>query len=124
VRCTLGIGIIDRLGGRGGGEEMPDGVSGRKWSDENDRPASESVLVGESSAAEDAVRWCIRGVGIWLGVFGRERGVTAGTGTCDALDEEWMLEMGGMEAIDEVMDVFTGDHGREDAIELREALRM
>ena len=59
--CTLGMGIIDRLGGRGGKLDWPVGESARCM--------SEVGLV-----SPDRERMCLEGAGMWLGVLGRVRG--------------------------------------------------
>lgn len=72
--CTLGMGIIERLGGRTG---MPvtDWVGDRARDGENARCMYD---VGLTSPAADIERkWLFDGAGMWLGVFGRVRGETA-----------------------------------------------
>ena len=76
--CTLGMGIIERLGGRTGipvtdcvGDNARDGVMERYMSD-----------VGLTSPAADMERkWLFDGAGMWLGVLGRERGDTEELGS-------------------------------------------
>lgn len=144
--CTLGRGIWDRLGGRGGGMRTPLGVRARRLlelpGDEvecvsaGENARCMSVVNSASSASSslpgclaDIERQCSAGPGIPLGVRGLGRGVVPKPGVCardgglvpgaregnrgnDGLDD-------GAVDIDEV----TGDHGLEEALELRDKLR-
>ena len=128
---TLGIGIFERLGGRGGW--IPLGVWARAEKDiEDDMDwVGEKAREKESSQPEsegevDIERQWFEGAGIWLGVFGRERidagvvspGVFAREGG-RYIDERARLDDWAVDAED-----VTGDQGLEDAIELRETLRL
>ena len=117
---TLGMGIIERLGGRGGkalicpemdcvGEIAREGLESAEDTDvDNDRRCA--------------------GAGMWLGVFGRLR---EGETVVLALDRPGVrareggryMENGEFEdcAVD---DDVTGDQGRPEAIEFRETLRL
>jgi hypothetical protein len=82
--CTLGRGIIDRLGGREGGMRMPLGVCegavlGEVSGCGGENARCISVVSSSSSSTSgcraDTERQCMAGAGIWLGVLGRGRGV-------------------------------------------------
>lgn len=79
---TLGMGIIERLGGRAG-RTLPPGVCER-GPGENICCMNESSPSLEVSEGDlDIDRQCdFEGAGMWLGVFGRERGSMAGPGVC------------------------------------------
>jgi hypothetical protein len=80
--------------------------------------------------APDGVRRSIRGDGIWLGVFGRLRGV-AGGGGIYVEREGGRRPIGGAGGKDAKLDAMefvacelvTGDQGREEDAEARETLR-
>ena len=79
--CTLGMGIIERLGGRAG-RTLPPGVCER-GPGEKARCMSESSQSLDVSGDPDIDRQCdFEGAGMWLGVFGRERGSMGRPGVC------------------------------------------
>lgn len=80
----LGIGIIERLGGRECGARASPGVSRPEVEKALDKPA-DSGDIGPSPSEND--RHWIEGAGILLGVFGRARGgvifIVAGVFGCE-----------------------------------------
>lgn len=111
------MGIIDRLGGRGG-RPLLGLLSGDRCDDEEAPSSSPKRCPRDGCGIWLVVLPRDRGVagiGMWLedGVRAREGGRKEGTGRGGALDD-WELE-----TEDEM-----GDHGREDAMEVRERLRL
>ena len=124
--CTLGIGIIERLGGRAGKLFM---LPETERVGDSARCARDVGLI----SPEDRERRCLEGPGMWLGVLGRVRGgdivlgatvvfVRGRPGVCEREGGRY-IENGVVEDCAVEVDV-TGDHGREEAIELRERLRL
>ena len=138
----LGMGIIERLGGRRYDTSVFPGVS---------RPGVENAPndveeVGDRArpfSSENDRHW-IEGAGMLLGVFGRARGGvnltvagvlgcerdggrTGGGGTCPVREDERTREGGLVNIDDWVMDGMEdwvmGDHGREEDIDALDALR-
>src|SRR6266404_4178339 len=114
-----------RLGGRGPGSLVPPGVTerGGERSGDNARCIKEVVSSVSSHCTSESARKCdCDGAGMWEGVLGRARGEVAPTlGARERDGGRWGC-VGLVEAAVDTEDV-TGDHGRDDAIELREALR-
>ena len=117
---TLGMGIIERLGGLGGKALFPEidcvGDSAR----EGLEPAEETD--------DDMDRRWLAGAGMWLGVFGRLRGGETVVLILDrpgvrAREGGRYIENGEFEDCAVDVDV-TGDHGRPEAIEFRDTLRL
>lgn len=85
-RCTLGIGIMDLLGGLGGcvtgGEELlnPDADVGEVGDCDCEFKAPSSSSQPPTDRTPEIERKVLAGVGIWLGVLGRVRGVVARPG--------------------------------------------
>lgn len=129
----LGMGIMERLGGRGCGERGSPGVS----RPEVEKVPNDAEDVGDRArpfSSENDRHW-IEGAGMLLGVFGRARGETifivAGVfgcerdggrtrdgGICPVREDERIRE-GGLVNIDDwvmdgIEDWVMGDHGRED----------
>ena len=118
---TLGMGIIERLGGLGGKALMAPQI------DCVGEIAREGLESAEETDVDRDRRW-LEGVGIWLGVFGRLRG---GETVVLILDRPGVRAREGGRYIENgefedcaVEDDVTGDHGRPEAIELRETLRL
>jgi hypothetical protein len=126
---------MDRLGGRSGeffGERGVRGEEEDDWDIEKSGVKARCIrVVGPSSSSHSPSNWDqkrVDGAGIWLGVCGRERGkaelgVCARGGGRAARDEERPALIERFEgAVD--AEEFTGVQGREDAMELRETLRL
>lgn len=124
---NMGAGIMLRLGGRGPGSLVPPGVMARGGSGSGDNARCMSVVVGSASShciSERARKWDRDddGPGICDGVFVRERGEVAFTLGVWERDGGRGGCVGLVDAAVETEEVI-GDHGRDDAIELRETLR-
>lgn len=143
--CTLGRGIMDRLGGRGG-MRIPLGVRARVLLEvpgdevecvragENARCMSvvnsaSSPLSSPPGCFADIERQCNAGPGIALGVRGLGRGIVVKLGVCareGGLVPGVSEGNGGIDGLDDGavdIDEVTGDHGLEEALELRDRLR-
>jgi hypothetical protein len=79
----LGMGIIERLGGRGCGERASAGVSRPEVEEAPIDPEKVGDMTGPSPSEND-LHW-MEGAGILLGVFGRARGgvIVAGGFVCE-----------------------------------------
>lgn len=139
---TLGMGIMERLGGRWCGARASPGVS-RPEMEKVPNDTEEVRDMPCPSPSENDRHW-IEGAGMLLGVFGRARGGvifivagvfgcerdggrTEGEGTYPVREDERTRE-GGLVNIDDwvadgIEDWVIGDHGREDDIDALETLR-
>lgn len=137
----LGMGIMERLGGRACGERASPGVSRPEVEEAPSDPEKVGDMTGPSPSEND--RHWIEGAGILLGVFGRARGGviftvagvfgcerdggrTGGAGAYPVREDERTRE-GGLVNIDDwvtdgIEDWVIGDHGREEDMDARETL--
>ena len=112
----------ERLGGRG---RSPLGVWARAETDMEDIDCESESSHPESEGEADIDRQSFDGLGIWLGVFGRERiddGVVS-PGVFAREGGRYIDERARLDCAVDTEDV-TGDQGLEDAIDLRETLRL